>query len=37
MGKPLFEERRPLYQKYAERTILPRDDLDTEAVVKEIL
>jgi shikimate kinase len=33
----LFEERRPLYQKYAERTIVLRDDLDREAVVKEIL
>jgi shikimate kinase len=33
----LFEERRPLYQKYAERTIVLRDDLDRDAVVKEIL
>ncbi len=33
----LFEERRPLYQKYAERTIELRDDLDRDAAVKEIL
>jgi shikimate kinase len=33
----LFEERRPLYQKYAERTIVLGDDLDRDAVVKEIL
>ena len=33
----LFEERRPLYQKYAERTMVLCDDLDRDAVVKEIL
>jgi shikimate kinase len=33
----LFEERRPLYQNYADTTIALRDDLDTEAAVEEIL
>ncbi len=35
--RDLYEERRPLYQKYAELTIVLPDDLDEDAVVREIL
>jgi shikimate kinase len=35
--KDLYRERRPLYQKHAELTIVLPDDLDMDAVVKEIL
>jgi len=35
--KELYQERRPLYQKYAEITIIQPDDMDQDAVINKIL